>query len=216
MSSYYKKCASCIHYRIDDLRGADRDGYSCDANGTVFGSSYYKRFPFDYSCSRYSEDRRRKDRDIEKALKALDNRYGYRPGSSSWWYIATFVRNTLGIDTADYFITIIEFRENYLQQNLEYFNFLVEYDMYGRLLKVALEKDPQKELIAQELLTNYIIPITNLYKEKKYNEAFLIYSDMFYTLKELYKITNVTSYDFVNPPKLEIENMSLNRKKEEN
>ena len=216
MSSYYKKCASCIHYRIDDLRGADRDGYSCDANGTVFGSSYYKRFPFDYSCSRYSEDRRRKDRDIEKALKALDNRYGYRPGSSSWWYIATFVRNTLGIDTADYFITIIEFRENYLQQNLEYFNFLVEYDMYGRLLKDTLEKDPQKELIAQKLLTNYIIPITNLYKGKKYNEAFLIYSDMFYTLKELYKITNVTSYDFANPPKLEIENMSLNRKKEEN
>ena len=88
--------------------------------------------------------------------------------------------------------------------------------MYGRLLKDALEKDPQKELIAQELLTNYIIPVTHLYKGKKYNEAFLVYSDMFYTLKHLYKITSVTSYDFANPPKLEIENMSLNRKKEEN
>ena len=200
MKNYNGQCASCAHYRIEDLRGADRDGYGCDANGKVFGSSYYKRFPFDYSCSRYKVDRYRSERDIEKAFKALDNKYGYRPGSSSWWHIATFVNNTLGNNLCNnYFYKMVDFRENYLQKDLKYVNFLVQYDIYGRLIADSLSKDPQKELIAQELLLNHIIPICYAYEAKNYNLAFIKYVNMFETLKTLYQITDVTTYDFTNP-----------------
>ena len=217
MKNYKGQCGSCVHYRIEDLRGADRDGYGCDANGKVFGSPYYKRFPFDNSCSRYKEDRNRTDRDIEKAFKALDNKYGYRPGSSSWWHIATFVNTTLGSDVCNnYFYTMVAFRENYLQKDLRYVNFLVQYDMYGRLIADSLAKDSQKKLIAQELLLNHIIPICYAYEAQNYELAFTKYMDMFETLKCLYQITDVTTYDFDNTKKLNTEEINtLKRKKEE-
>lgn len=216
MTKYKKQCASCSHYQIDDLRGAARDGYGCDANGKVFGSPYYKRFPFDHSCSRYNEDYRRTDKDIEKAFKALDRRYGYRPGNSTWWYIATFVAETLGKDLCDnYFYTLADFRENYLQQNLKYFTFLVEYDIYGRLIVDSLEKDPQKTTIAYELLLNHIIPICKLINDQNYEEAYEKYLEMFITLKNLYQITDIASYDFDNSKILdEHEIMQLKRKPE--
>lgn len=218
MTKYKGQCGSCVHYMIDDLRGADKDGYGCNANGKVFGSSYYKRFPFDHSCSRYQEDRRRSDRDIDKAFRALDSRYGYRPGSSSWWYIATFVNETLGSDLCEnYFHTMADFRENYLQKNLIYVNFLVQYDMYGRLIKDSLDKDPQKIVIARELFINHIIPICSDIDAQNYDAAFGKYLNMFETLKSLYQITDVTTYDFDNTKALnKDEILSLKRQKEEN
>ena len=217
-NEYYGKCTSCSHYRINDLRGAERDGYGCDASGKVFGSPYYKRFPFDYSCSRYHQDRNRTDRDIEKAFKDLDRRYGYRPGKSTWWYIATFVNETLGSDIGEnYFYTLVDFRENYLQKNLKYTNFLVEYDMYGRLIANSLKNDPKKEEVAQELLLNYIIPICQDINTENYEIAFSKYVAMFEKLKELYQITDVTTYDFANPHQLnDTEFMTLKREKENN
>ena len=217
MKNYYGKCASCSHYLINDLRGGDRDGYGCDANGKVFGSSYYKRFPFDHSCGRYKEDRNRSDRDIEKAFKALDYKYGYRPGSSSWWYIATFVNETLGSNVCEnYFYTIVDFRENYLTQNLKYVNFLVQYDMYGRLIADSLAKDPQKQEIARELFINHIVPICMSIQSQNYDDAFGKYVSMFETLKNLYEITDVTTYDFANPKQLSKEEIfTLKREKEE-
>ena len=67
---YKGQCGSCKNYLIDDLRGADRDGYGCKYQGKIFGSPYYKRFPFDYSCGGYKKDYNRSDKDIDKALKA--------------------------------------------------------------------------------------------------------------------------------------------------
>lgn len=218
MTKYYKQCGSCIHYRIDDLRGAERDGYGCDANGKVFGSSYYKRFPFDHTCGRYKEDKYRTDKNIENAFKALDRKYGYRPGSSSWWYIATFVNETLGSDICEnYFTILVDFRENYLQQNLKYTNFLVQYDLYGRLLANSLAKDEQKELIARTILFDHIIPICTAIDAQNYDEAYGKYLDMFETLKNLYQIKNVSEYDFENTKSLNEEEMiKLQRKKEVN
>lgn len=218
LTKYKKQCGSCVHYRIDDLRGGDRDGYGCDANGKAFGSSYYKRFPFDHTCSRYKEDSNRSDRDIEKAYKALDSKYGYRPGSSSWWHIATFVNETLGNNLCgNYFYIMVDFRENYLQKNLKYVNFLIQYDIYGRLIVDSLRKDHQKTLIARELLLNHIIPICQAIEAQQYDEAFGKYCEMFETLKNLYQINEVSTYNFDNPKELSnTEILSLKRQKEEN
>ena len=195
---YKGQCGSCKNYQINDLRGADRDGYGCSYQGKVFGSPYYKRFAFDYSCRGYKKDYSRSDRDIEKALKSLDSRYGYRPGKSTWWYIATFVTDVLGTDACEnYFLTIAKFRDQVLEKNIiKYAPFLVEYDMYGRLLANSLYQDEQKELIAKELLFNYIIPTCLLKKKKKYDEALGIYIEMFEKLKTLYNITTIQEYDF--------------------
>lgn len=216
MSNYKRKCGSCRHYLINDLRGADRDGYGCDANGRVFGSSYFKRFPFDYSCSRYSEDRNRTDKDIEKAMKALERKYGYRPGNSSWWYIATFVNTTLGTEISeDCFYKIVAFRDNYLQNGLQYISFLVEYDCYGRLIADALSKDPQKEIIAEEILLNHIIPICQEIDSQNMDGAFGKYVELFETLKQLYQITDVTTYKLDRPNALTPDEItSLKREKE--
>ena len=207
---YKGQCGSCKNYLIDDLRGADRDGYGCKYQGKIFGSPYYKRFPFDYSCGGYKKDYNRSDKDIDKALKALNSRYGYRPGKSTWWYIVTFVADMLNTDIADEcFITFAEFRSEILEGKIiKYAAFLVEYDMYGRLIANSLYQDEQKEIVARELLTNYIIPTCNLINEEIYDEALNIYMEMFEKLKEMYNITTIKDYDFTNTLSLDKDQIS--------
>ena len=207
---YKGQCGSCKNYQINDLRGADRDGYGCSYQGKVFGSPYYKRFAFDYSCRGYKKDYSRSDKDIDKALKALNSRYGYRPGKSTWWYIVTFVADMLNTDIADEcFITFAEFRSEILEGKIiKYAAFLVEYDMYGRLIANSLYQDEQKVIIAEELLTNYIIPTCNLIKDEKFDEALSIYIEMIEKLKEMYNITTIKDYDFSNTFSLDEEQIS--------
>ena len=151
---YKGQCGSCKNYQINDLRGADRDGYGCSYQGKVFGSPYYKRFAFDYSCRGYKKDYSRSDKDIDKALKALNSRYGYRPGKSTWWYIVTFVADMLNTDIADEcFITFAEFRSEILEGKIiKYAAFLVEYDMYGRLIANSLYQDEQKSYNSRRII----------------------------------------------------------------
>lgn len=207
---YKGQCGSCKNYQINDLRGAERDGYGCSYQGRVFGSPYYKRFPFDYSCGGYKKDSYRTDKDIQKAYEDLDRRYGYRPGKSTWYYIATFVTETLGTEACEnYFTTIAQFREQVLEKKIiKYASFLVEYDMYGRLIANSLYQDEQKELIAKELLFNYIIPTCLLINQKKYDEALNIYIEMFEKLKEMYNITTIKDYDFANTSSLDEDQIS--------
>ena len=209
-SLYPNQCGSCENYQINNLRGAESDGYGCVYQGKVFGSPYYKRFPFDYSCRGYKKDKYRSDKDIMNAYRDLDRRYGYRPGKSTWWYIATFITDVLGTDVCEnYFITIAKFRDQVLEKNIiKYGAFLVEYDMYGRLLANSLYQDEQKELIAKELLFNYIIPTCLLLNQEKYDEALGIYIEMFEKLKELYNITTIQEYDFANTTGLTNEQIS--------
>lgn len=207
---YDGMCGSCVHYKINDLRGAYKDGYGCDYQGRIFGSSNYKRFAFDDSCRGYKKDYNRSDKDIDKALKALNSRYGYRPGKSTWWYIVTFVADILNTDIADEcFITFAEFRSEILEGKIiKYAAFLVEYDMYGRLIANSLYQDEQKEIVARELLTNYIIPTCNLINEEKYDEALNLYTEMFEKLKEMYNITTIKDYDFTNTLSLDKDQIS--------
>lgn len=197
---YQGQCGSCKNYQINDLKGADRDGYGCVYQGRIFGSPYYKRYAFDHTCSGYKKDQYRSDKDITDAYKSLDRRYGYRPGQSTWYYIATFVTETLGADICEnYFTTIALFREQILEKKIiKYAAFLVEYDLYGRLIANSLKHDNQKELIAKELLFNYIIPTCLLINQEKYDEALNIYIEMFDKLKEMYHITTIQEYDFEN------------------
>ena len=53
-------------------------------------------------------------------------------------------------------------------------------------------------------------------QSQNYDDAFGKYVSMFETLKELYEITDVTTYDFANPKQLSKEEIiTLKREKEE-
>lgn len=219
MAIYDHQCGSCIYYCINDLAAAARDGYGCKASGRIFGSPNYKRFPFDHTCGSYKKDRTRSDNDILTAFKRLDYKYGYRPGSSSWWHIATFVNETLGKDSCEeYFSIMASFRENILQSSLKYISFLTQYDTYGRLIADSLYKDPQKIIIAQELLSSHIIPICQDIIAQNFDSAFGKYVSMFETLKNLYQINDIKTYNFENPQTLSDDDIAklCREKKEQN
>lgn len=191
-TGYYRdKCGGCINYNITNLRDAYNDGYPCVARRN-------KRLAFDDSCTSQREDRRRTDKDIKKAFEAMEAKYGrYKPHSYSAWHIMTAVCNILGIDEyQEYLATGVYFREEVLQKDLRYLGLLVQYDMLGRLVANSLWQDEQKEVVAYELFVNYLKPFCENVQNNNVDAALGRYTEMYERLKEIYQITDVTTYDF--------------------
>ncbi|MBE6140719.1 MAG: hypothetical protein E7172_04195 [Firmicutes bacterium] len=200
---YYEgKCATCINYNITDIRSAYNDGYPCVERGK-------KRLAFDDSCKRYRKDRYRDSKDIENAFMTLERKYGkYKPHSYKSFYILSIICEELGLEDYQQYLTIgILFREEVLHKSLKYTSFLVEYDIYGRLIADSINKDEQKHLVCVELFDNYIRTFGDKVIEKNYDSAFNIYVEMFEKLKEIYKISEITTYDFENTYQTNIEDV---------
>ena len=97
------------------------------------------------------------------------------------------------------------FRDNVLQKNEQYYEYLQDYDGIGPVIANKLNEDNNRESIASAIYNNALIPIDNLLKDKKYDEACEKYYLMtlllinYYGLKHLYNISkdsNDYSRDF--------------------
>ncbi len=203
IDGYYKdKCGMCESYPIWDKSKATPRGYVCPVHSTGWFSTV--GVAFDDSCNHQRNDRRRKHKDIKDAYEVLIKKCGrYNPKSYNY-YIATVVDNILKTDvTKIYWQMISEFRENILEKNIQYFNLLVSYDIYGRIIAYAIEKDENKKEVALAIYNNYLIPICNLisianYDTSKIEEVIFLYKQMVENLMDLYKIPNIKEYDYNN------------------
>ena len=201
IDGYYKnKCGMCEKYPIYDKSKATPRGYVCPIHSSGWFSTI--GVAFDDTCNRQSNDRRRKHKDIKDAYEALIKKCGrYNPKPYSY-YIATVVDKILKTDvTKVYWQMIGEFRENILEKNIRYFNLLASYDIYGRIIAYAIEKDENQKEVALAIYNNYLIPICSLismsyYDTEKVAEAISLYRQMVENLIDLYKIPNIKDYNY--------------------
>ena len=85
--------------------------------------------------------------------------------------------------------TLKNFRDNVIQQNLRYSKTLFEYDIIDPIIANVINKDKKDKTEMWIAIYNfYLVAITNLIREEKYNEAVERYSEMIADLKEHYGI----------------------------
>lgn len=115
------------------------------------------------------------------------NIYGCRGFEYVGRSIITKVCEILGIERPDLFDNFDEIKENYLiQQKNELF---IDYNVVGPVIAERLESDPQKEMIANNLLNTFMIPAAAYVKTQKYEEAVKVYERMVNMLAIFYHAT---------------------------
>ena len=174
---YDGKCATCKNYGIDNIKSGYNDGFPCSIH-------FLKRLALDDSCSSYKKASYRDEKDIKKAFEALENKYGtYRPHH---YYIMTVICDLLGID--QYFFKLyigLWYREEYLEKE-GYGEFLDDYDVNGKQIASLLANDENNVEIAYYLFDKYLNDFCKLVMNKRFDEAFAIYNEMYDELKQMY------------------------------
>ena len=174
------------------------------SNGDIYGKFYCEKkwerhLSTDIECGSFC---RAYSRDYNTIRNA--NEYSINH-SKSRCYLTTMLCNILKLpDNNIYLETMRNFRKNILQKDEKYKSLLVEYDIIGPKIAECLNNDPTKNSIAKQYFNNYIIPITNLINEKKYDLAVSIYTTMTNVLKVIYNL------DYISVSKLEIDSADIN------
>ena len=105
-------------------------------------------------------------------------------------YITTILCNILHMDDQnEYLNTLRVFRDSVLQNNLRYVNILASYDIIGPQIAKCLFLDKERDVLAQLLFTNYIIPIVSYIKKKENKKAVDRYVIMTEELAQKYHIS---------------------------
>ena len=191
---YIDKCGMCAHLPINDISKATPRGYICPMHNSGWLSSGIGMAFEDTPCRKFVPDRHRTHKDIKKAYEALKRKCGRYDPKDYWSYIMTAIKEILQTDEAkDDWEILGSFRDDYMQNKLEYFGTLATYDMYGRLISEALRKDAHREIIAQMLLDNYISQVIAFIKSENYQEAIILYEQMVMILRDCYLVPNYES-----------------------
>lgn len=126
--------------------------------------------------------------DYDRKYRSADqNIYGCRGFVWARRSIITKVCEILGIERPDLFDSFDEVKENYLVP--ENIDTLVDYNTVGPVIAERLESDPQKEMIANNLLNTFMIPAAAYVKTQKYEEAVKVYERMVNMLAVFYHAT---------------------------
>ncbi len=111
-------------------------------------------------------------------------------------YITTALCNILNFpDNCIYLETLRNFRDNILKTNEIYKELLNQYDTIGPLISKNLLKDENNNIIAGNILNNYIIPICKCINEYEHNDAISKYKNMVFYLCDKYKISANNPYN---------------------
>lgn len=136
-------------------------------------------------CRAYSRD---------SSVERSAYEYSIEHSSSGGCYLTTMICDILGYnDNNEYLNTMRTFRNNILQKEDKYKPLLIEYDIIGPKISKVLNNDPLKNSIALFYFNKFILPITNLIKNNKKEEAINSYIVMTNNLKNFYGISNTIS-----------------------
>lgn len=162
------------------------------STGDIYGKFYCEKkwdrhLSTDPVCSSFCEAYRRDYSTIQNAHNYSEDK------SSSGCYLTTMLCNILGLpDNNIYLETMRNFRKNILQKDNKYKYLLVEYDIVGPKIAEYLMLDPLKEKMSKVYFHKYIIPITKLLNENKYDMAINLYMNMTNSLSYLYNLNSIT------------------------
>lgn len=191
--AYEEFCAACTYLG----ESADSYGkYYCEPKGDRIYACIPKCYNF---CEAYS-----------RSNYARENMYeNSRTHNSSGCYLTTAMCNILGYPDNNYYLqTLRTFRDKTLKQNIQYFPILYTYDTIGPVIAEKLQNDVNKEVIAKNLLTEYISTAVNAIENNKTQEAIVIYTAMTLSLAIKYNINTDSLY--INPSSINLENTDIN------
>lgn len=104
-------------------------------------------------------------------------------------YLTTIICNILGMnDHSMYLDYLRRFRDDYMLNNPETYPMLIEYDVVGPKIAEALNSDPCKFTIANDLFQKHILPIIEDINYKNFDVAIKKYENMTNKLKNFYQI----------------------------
>ena len=165
---------SCPYYTFKSglLFGGD---YWCMVHDRSVDQSVYSNYCKDYNYSECS---------IYKSKNP-----------SSGCFITTVVCEILHKeDNCDLLNDLRSFRDNVLQKDEKYSEYLQDYDNIGPVIASKLRKDNNREDIASTIYTKALLPINDLLKNKEYDKACEKYYIMtlllinYYNLKHVYNL----------------------------
>lgn len=177
-----KNCGSCTYLDL--------------STGDIYGKYYCKKkydrhLSTDNVCYSYTKAYSRSNGEYNNAID-----YSKNKNSSSGCYLTTIMCNILKVNDNNYYLnTLRNFRDNYLQKNLEYSKILVEYDIVGPMLCEYIKSDKNNKLIASKVFFNYIKPVVSLIEDKMYKDAIVRYMMMVNSLKSIYGINTFISIE---------------------
>lgn len=190
---YNDKCAMCVNYELNNIKKANSHGAYCPIHPLY-------NLALDDSCKKQKKDKSRKYKDIEDFYKAMERKYGkYKPRKYAF-YIVAAVCDILGIDEHQLFLDIgMWYREKYLEVEDDKEEFLLDYDIIGKAIADRLYDDEDAIEIAQNLFASYIKTFCELVLNKRFEDAYCLYIQMYNLLKlDYYKEEDYTRKRFVD------------------
>lgn len=172
------KCAHCNNLNMGDKKTDyyGKDMYFCKENRTYIKLD-------SHICSSI------------KADSKIINSYGsYNP---SGCYITTIVCDILGYpDDCELLNTLRDFRDNYMKKNNYQIPLLQQYDELGPHISKGIYNDPNRDIVALDLLKYNLIPCAEEIKNKNYDAAISIYTNMVDELNDIYNLNSIeVDYD---------------------
>lgn len=185
-------CGQCAHLDLKNKESyTSRDRYYCN------------------ECHRYQELTDKACYNFINDSSRGRQTGGYTP---SGCYITTIVVNTLGYEDNCTLLNILrDFRDKVLKVSPEYISILMEYDIVGPMISERIQNHPCKMTLCMALMEHYLIPCVDLIKDKKYQKAIAIYTDMVETLKGIFQLKSYQPSTEVDISSLDYENLGKGR-----
>ena len=165
---------SCPYYTFKGgLFGGD---YWCRLSDSSVNESMYSNYCKNYNYSNCSIYR--------------------KENPSSGCFITTVVHDILGKkDDCEILNNLRVFRDDVLQKNEKYHEYLQDYDNIGPVIADSLYHDKDREKMAKGIYDIALVPISNLVKQKKYDEAVEKYHVMTLCLINYYGLKHGYNYE---------------------
>lgn len=176
-------CANCDNYNYNKV---DSDG-KCWCN--KFDEYKYPTHDCGYGFSSAGRD----SEDIKSTIDESD----YKRGPVHWGFghITTAIYQILGLKKDEVYNNIIFLRDEVMEKDPKYRNVLNKYDDLGRKIAENMKLDDVREngemfskatKLCFALYESFILPVSKLVKEERYDEAISMYWCMFDILIEEY------------------------------
>ena len=137
--------------------------YFCTKKNEVINSSTYEKY-----CTKSYESGGYGDCPL----------YKYEEPSSGC-FITTIVCDILGLEDKNVFLMLLrKFRDNYLQKNMNTLPILEEYDFIGPVISNRIFFDENKQEVARNLFSNYLVPVFEDIANDNYSCAIKKYTTM--------------------------------------
>ncbi len=176
-------CGNCRHFQIDNVD---------ETTGISMCEKSCKYLPADDFLGDVCRDFTERRYDVYKASRAIKNAQEYRAANKGYTsvgcFITTAVVEILGMKDDSPILESLRFmRGNHMQDNPEYRDLLMLYDVVGPVLAKAIKADENRRSVAEDIFV-YLKKATKFIALDCFDEAIQLYRDMTEALMNKYDV----------------------------